>query len=473
MDESSGRSTSVRKNPGDRLSSGPKPTPGRVLVVDDEPSMCQLIETILKLRGHEVTWCQSASRAIEWIKEHNFDVVVTDVRMPGTDGLTLCRQIGDHRPELPVVVMTAFGSVETAIEALRSGAYDFVIKPFENDVMVAAVTRAVESSRLKQQVRVLKQQQTNVDDWPLLGTSEPMKRVTQQLLPIAASEASVLINGESGTGKELVARTIHAKSSRSSGPFVAINCAALSESLLESELFGHVRGAFTDARADRDGLFVTAKGGTLLLDEMGDMPMSLQVKLLRVLEENSVRPVGSNHEIPLDVRVLSATHRDLESAVEEGTFRGDLYYRINVINVDLPPLRSRGSDILLIAQHFVDFYATKSGRQVSGITRPAAAKLLAYRWPGNIRELRNVIERGVALSTTDQIGLEDLPEKIVSHDPKRFSIDGDDPDELVPLEQIERQYIDHVLQMTDQNKTRAAEILGLDRKTLYRKLKES
>jgi DNA-binding NtrC family response regulator len=465
-------STSVDGRQDGRRGGDAHVLPGRVLVVDDESAMCQLIETILRLRGYEVTWCQSAGSAIESIKEHDFDVVVTDVRMPGTDGLMLCRQIGDHRPELPVIVMTAFGSVETAIEALRAGAYDFVIKPFENDVMVAAVTRAVEFSRLKQQVRVLKQQQGKLDDWPLLGTSEPMKRVTQQLLPIAASEASVLINGESGTGKELVARTIHAKSARSAGPFVAINCAALSETLLESELFGHVRGAFTDARADRDGLFVTAKGGTLLLDEMGDMPLALQVKLLRVLEENTVRPVGANREIALDVRVLSATHRDLESAVEEGTFRGDLYYRINVINVDLPPLRSRGSDILLIAQHFVDFYAAKSGRQVSGITRPAAAKLLAYRWPGNIRELRNVIERGVALSTTDQIGLEDLPDKILSHDPKRFSIDGDDPDELVPLEQIERQYIDHVLQMTDQNKTRAAEILGLDRKTLYRKLKE-
>lgn len=443
-----------------------------ILIVDDQSAMRDLVAAILEPKGVSCHQAESADAALRLITEHDFDVVLTDVRMPGPSGISLCGDVVQRRPGLPVIVMTAFGSMETAVEALRAGAYDFVTKPFENDVLAAAIHRAVSHSQLSRTIRQLRDSARSAPPKDLLGQSPPMVHLMRQLGPIASSDASVLITGESGTGKELVARTIHRNSARSSGPFVGINCAALSETLLESELFGHAKGAFTDANRDREGLFVSAGGGTLLLDEMGDMPMPVQVKLLRALEEQKVRPVGSNTEVPFDVRVLSATHRDLESAVEEGTFRSDLFYRINVINVDLPPLRARGTDILLIAQHYIARFGEKSGRAVDGITRAASAKLLGYSWPGNIRELRNVIERGVALSTTNQIGIEDLPPKIVEHRSSDVFIGGDDPSQLVPMEQIEKRYIEHVLSATDGNRTRAAEILGLDRKTLYRRLKD-
>lgn len=442
-----------------------------ILVVDDQSAMRELIVAVLQPHGYRCIESASADEAMEVVFGQDIDVVLTDVRMPGSDGISLCDQIQPLRPGLPVIVMTAFGSMETAVKALRAGAYDFVVKPFENDMLVAAIRRAASYSQLSRTIAQLRDSTGTQPPKDLLGQSPPMQRLAAQLGPIAASDASVLITGESGTGKELVARNIHQQSDRRDGPFVAINCAALSETLLESELFGHTKGSFTDARGDRDGLFVSAGGGTLLMDEMGDMPMSVQVKLLRALEEHRVRPVGSNREVPFDVRVLSATHRDLDSAVEDGSFRSDLFYRINVINVDLPPLRARGTDILIIAEHYIDRFASKTRREVHGLTRAASAKMLEYSWPGNIRELRNVIERGVALSTTNQIGIEDLPPKIIEHRSNEIFIGGDDPSQLVPLEQIERRYIDHVLKATGGNQTRAAQILGLDRKTLYRKLK--
>lgn len=445
---------------------------GRVLVVDDQIAMTDLVRTVLSLEGHDVTTVNHADDALSAIDDADFDAVLTDVRMPGTDGIELCRRIGQLRPDLPVVVMTAFGSMETAVEALRADAYDFVTKPLENAVLVAAIRRAADHSRLTRQIRSLDDTAPPTEFPRLIGRSEPMRSLRRQLPPLAASDASLLITGESGTGKELVARSVHEASPRAGRPFVAVNCAALSDTLLESELFGHARGSFTDARADREGLFVAADGGTLLLDEMGDMPPAVQVKLLRVLEERRVRPVGSDREIDIDVRVMSATHRDLEAAVEDGSFRQDLYYRINVLSIDLPPLRSRGADILLLAEHFVDSIATRAGKAIAGITRPAAERLLAYHWPGNIRQLRNVIERAVALSTTDRIGVEDLPPAVVDHEPSRVWIGGDDPSELQPLSVIEDAYIRHVLRATGGHRTRAAEILGLDRKTLYRRLKE-
>jgi two-component system response regulator HydG len=299
-----------------------------------------------------------------------------------------------------------------------------------------------------------------------------MRDLWGQLTRIAESEVSVLITGESGTGREVVARAIHKQSPRRDGPFVPINCAALPDALLESELFGHARGAFTDAKTDRKGLFLQAEGGTLLLDEIGEMPLTMQVKLLRALEASTVRPVGGDKEVPFDVRVLTATNRDLESAVEEDQFREDLYFRINVFQIDLPPLRARGTDILLLAQHFVEMFRNSSGKQVSGISENAAEKLLAYRWPGNVRELRNVMERAVALTCYEKIAVEDLPEKIRDYRGTQVFIGGDDPTELVPLEEIERRYISHVLKTVGDNKALAARVLGLDRKTLYRKLKQ-
>jgi two-component system response regulator HydG len=293
-----------------------------------------------------------------------------------------------------------------------------------------------------------------------------------QLARIADSEASVLITGESGTGKELVAKALHRRSRRADKPFVAVNCAALPDTLLESELFGHAKGAFTDAQAARKGLFVQAEGGTLLFDEIGEMPLAMQAKLLRALEEGKVRPVGGETEVSFDARIIAATNRDLESAVEEGRFREDLFFRVNVIHIELPPLRSRGTDTLLLAQHFLEQFAARSGKEVVGLSKPVAERLLAYTWPGNVRELRNAVERAVALARYDKLAVEDLPEKIRDYQSSQVFVAGTDPAELVPLEEVERRYILHVLDSVDGNKTLAARTLGLDRKTLYRKLQQ-
>lgn len=445
---------------------------GSVLVVDDEKAMCELIDTTLRMRKFETVSCQSAEQAMELLNQRDFDVVLTDVKMPGTTGLQLCQQINRLRPDIPVVVMTAFGTMETAVAAIRSGAYDFLTKPVELELLSLTIARAVERRELANQIHLLEQRISAGDArGELLGDSEPMNQLYDQMERVASADASILITGESGTGKELVARSIHRMSSRSDQPFVAVNCAALSENLLESELFGHVEGAFTDAKNQRQGLFLEAQGGTLLLDEMGDMPPTMQVKLLRALEEGTLRPVGGDQEIEFDVRVLAATHRDLETAVEEGRFRQDLFYRINVIQIHLPPLRARGSDILTLAAHYIDQFAENSGKQVSGLASSAAEKLLAYSWPGNVRELRNVMERAVALTRHDTITLEDLPDKVRDYRSESILIDTDDPTELLSLEEIELRYIEHVLRATDGNRTQAARILGLDRKTLYRKLK--
>ncbi|WP_153555685.1 sigma-54-dependent transcriptional regulator [Roseimaritima sediminicola] len=445
----------------------------RVLIVDDEQNMCELIETDLRLRGLASRWVLSAAEAVERMHEEDFDAVLTDVRMPGTTGLQLCQQLSKLRPDVPVIVMTAFGTLETAISAMRSGAYDFITKPIEMDLLAITLRRALEHRQLSQQVRLLEasaNQQASFGE--MIGRSPAMVRLYDQLQRVAQSDAAVLIQGESGTGKELVARSIHSHSRRKDHPFVAVNCAALTETLLESELFGHVKGAFTDAQGSRRGLFLEAHGGTLLLDEMGEMPMSMQVKLLRALEERTVRAVGSDREQAFDVRVLTATNRDLETAVAEGRFREDLYYRINVIGLELPPLRSRGTDTLRLAEHFLKQFAAAENKAVEGLAEGVAEKLLAYSWPGNIRELRNVIERAVALTRYDKITLEDLPEKISQYRADTVFIGGLDPAELVTMEEIERRYIEHVLAAVGGNQTQAARILGLDRKTIYRKIKQ-
>ncbi|MDG2207192.1 MAG: sigma-54 dependent transcriptional regulator, partial [Pirellulales bacterium] len=377
------------------------------------------------------------------------------------------------RPDIPVVMMTAFGSFESAIDAIRAGAYDFVTKPIEMDLLSMTLTRAVRHRQLEEKIKFLKEAVARTERLgDILGTSPAMQELFDQLQRIADSETSVLITGESGTGKELVARAIHRQSRRSEKPFVAVNCAALPESLLESELFGHAAGAFTDARGERKGLLLQAEGGTLLLDEVGELPLSVQPKLLRALEENHMRPVGSDIEIPFDVRILTATNRDLETAIEEGRFREDLYFRINVIQCDLPPLRARGTDTLILAQSFLEMFASRAGKKVTDISKGVAEKMLAYNWPGNVRELRNVLERAVALTRYDRLGVEDLPEKIRDFQSSQVFIGGNDPTEMVALEEIERRYIQHVLDAVGSNKTMAARILGLDRKTLYRKLRQ-
>ena len=445
----------------------------RVLIVDDERSMCEMLETDLKLRDFDVQWFTSAEDGFRVVLEQSIDTVLTDLKMPGIDGLEFCRRIVENRPDIPVVVMTAFGSLETAVAAIRAGAYDFVTKPIEMDLLAMTLGRAIGHRELQEQVKVLSQaadRATRFED--LIGASPAMQKLYDQLARIADTETSILITGESGTGKELVARSLHARSRRYEKPFVPVNCAALPDTLLESELFGHAKGAFTDARSDRKGLFAQAEGGTLFLDEIGEMPLAMQPKLLRALEESKVRPVGSDQEVPFDVRIVTATNRDLETAIEESRFREDLFFRINVIQLDMPPLRSRGTDVLLLAQHYLEAFAERAGKEVEGLSDAVAERLLNYSWPGNVRELRNVVERAVALTRYSKLAVEDLPEKVREYRSSQVFIGGEDPSELVPIEEVERRYIEHVLQAVDGNKTMAARILGLDRKTLYRKLQQ-
>jgi two-component system response regulator HydG len=443
---------------------------GRILVVDDDQSMCELIEADLSRRDFQISWYTSADEAFRILQDKEFDVVLTDLQMPGMDGIDLCNRIVSNRPDIPVIVITAFGSLETAIEAMRAGAYDFVTKPFEMDILALTLERAVKHRSLQEQVKTLSEVVEHTKKYDeLIGASMPMQNIYNQLSRLANSESTVLITGESGTGKEIVARVLHRQSNRNSGPFVAINCAALTDTLLESELFGHTRGAFTDARSARKGLFLQADGGTLLLDEIGDFPLTLQPKLLRALEERALRPVGGDTEVPFDVRVISTTNRDLESAVEEKLFREDLFFRINVIQIELPPLRTRGTDILLLAQHFIELFAICASKRVSGISNAAAEKLLDYAWPGNVRELKNAVERAVALTQYEKLIVEDLPEKIRSYCGTDMIISSN-VSELVSMEETERRYILHVLKAVGGNKTNAARLLGFDRKTLYRKL---
>ncbi|WP_348652744.1 sigma-54 dependent transcriptional regulator [Polyangium sp. 6x1] len=445
--------------------------PGRVLIIDDDPDVCELLDAGLEKRGFVTSYRTSGEAGLDLLAAEDFDVVVSDLQMKGMTGLALCERIVGTRPDVPVIVITAFGSLDTAIAAIRAGAYDFLPKPFELEVLRIAVERAVWHRALRDEVKRLRRAAAEAREFEeMVGASAAMKRATDMLERVAHLDTSVLITGESGTGKELAARALHRRSARRGGPFVAINCAAMPEALLESELFGHVRGAFTDARAARTGLFQKAHGGTLFLDEIGDMPLGLQPKLLRVLQERAVRPIGGDDEVAVDVRIVSATNRDLEAAVEERRFREDLYYRIHVVQVEMPPLRSRGTDILLLAQRFVEKFAAATGRRVTCLSPAAADKLMSYTWPGNVRELSNCIERAVALATFEQIGAEDLPEKIRAHEAKHVVVATDDPAELLPLKEVERRYILRVLEAVRGNKTRAAEILKLDRATLYRKL---
>jgi DNA-binding NtrC family response regulator len=445
---------------------------GKVLIVDDERDFCELLAAELAERGWNPAYCTSSSEALQrLLSEQEIDVVLTDLRIPGVDGFELCRQIVGSRPDVPVVVMTAFGSFENAVSAIRAGAYDFVTKPVEAELVQIALERALRHRRLVDQLRRLSEDSEDLDRFgDLVGQSSPMRRLFDKLARLAETDVPVLLVGESGSGKELAARALHASGPRRKSSFVPVNCSALPEALAESELFGHVKGAFTDARVDRRGLFEEANGGTLFLDEIGEIPLALQPKLLRALEEAEVRPVGSNECRAVDVRLLCATNRDLEEAVEDGRFRNDLYFRINVVQIEVPPLRVRGNDILLLAKLFLERAAKRQAKAVVGFSRAVAEKLLAYRWSGNVRELRNCMEHAVALARFEELGVEDLPERIRAARSNDLVVAGEDPTSLVPLEVIEERYILRALEAFGGNRTRAAKALGLDRKTLQRKL---
>jgi two-component system response regulator HydG len=441
-----------------------------VLLVDDDPDLCRLVAARLSERGFDVIWRTSGEEALATLARTDLDAVVTDVRMDGMNGLELCERIVTNHPDLPVLLLTAYGTLDAATAAIRIGACDFLPKPPEADALAQAIERAVQARRLRGEVRRLRTEPLPArEQSPILGASPAMVAVGHIVERVADAEVSVLIAGESGAGKELVARALHAGSRRAAGPFVAVNSAAVPEALLESEFFGHVRGAFTDARTSRAGLFTQADGGTLFLDEIGELPVALQPKLLRVLQERVVRPVGGDEEIPCDVRLVTATNRDLEVAVRRGEFREDLYFRINVVRIDVPPLRARGTDVLALAQHFVTRCAAATGKRVVGLSPAVAQCLLRYGWPGNVRELQNCIERAVVFARYEEVVVDDLPEAVraAAHRPP----DGDGLSPLLSLDEAERQHILRVVDAVGGNRTLAAQILNVDRKTLFRKLK--
>lgn len=443
----------------------------RVLIVEDDRELLELLRAMLEGSDFEVATTDDPEEALAAAVEGCVDVIVTDIMLGEADGLALCERVCASTPDVPVVVMTGHGSMKMAVAAIRAGAYDFITKPVSRETLLRATDRALERRRLVDEVERLRRQlSVSADSELLIGESTEMSNLRGLIGRVAVTDATVLITGESGTGKELVARAIHDVSDRRDKPFVAVNCAAMPESLLESELFGHVRGAFTDAKSSREGLFVQADGGTLFLDEIGEMPAGMQAKMLRVLQENSVRPVGANSEVSFDTRIVCATNRCLDQRVRQGEFREDLYYRVRVVELPVPPLRDRGNDSLILAHTFVERVAARQKREVAGISPEAAAMIRDYAWPGNVRELQNAVERAVALTRFAAITPEDLPPEVRQAQPKSWSLATDATDTLIPLKTLEERYVNHVLSTVDGNKTRAAEILGLDRRTLYRKL---
>lgn len=439
----------------------------KILVVDNDPEMVALLQRHLEGEGWAVAAVTSGREALAALGREELSVVLTDLVMDEVDGLAVLREARASRPGARVILMTAFGSLETAIEAMREGAYDYLTKPFKLPEVSLAVRRALDDQRLREENRRLREEverRYGFDN--LLGRSKPMQAVFEQIRAVAGSEASVLLMGESGTGKELVARAIHWNSPRRDGAFVPVNCAAIPETLLESELFGHEKGAFTGADRKRRGLFAEANGGTLFLDEVGDMPPALQAKLLRALEDKAVRPLGGSAEIRLDFRLITATHRDPLVLVHEGKFREDLYYRLAVIPIRLPSLRERTEDIPLLAGHFLERAATALGKRVEGFSEDAMAWLLQHRWPGNVRELENVVERAVTLTRGPLVTLADLRVEFAPME----SAEG----RLRPtLAELERQYVQRVLEETKGDKRAAAKILGVSVRTLQRKTKQT
>jgi len=442
-----------------------------ILVVDDDPELGEMVALFARQLGHEATFTQQPGEALSILTTQPFDLVFTDLGMAVMDGITLCTRIAGAWPDVPVIVLTGHGSMETAVNAMRAGAYDFLTKPVNTEVLAMSIERALEHARLRREVTRLRDEVGRVKpSRALVGSSRAMRELHDLTSRVAATDATVLITGESGTGKELVARAIHAMSARSHGPFVAINCAAVPHHLLESELFGHVKGAFTDARSGRPGLFVEANGGTLLLDEIGEMPLDMQAKLLRALQERTVRPVGGDRELPFDARVIAATHQELDALVEAKTFREDLFYRIAVVIVPVPTLRERSDDVLVLAQHFLTRFVDRFGKRVVGFHPSAIARMAAYSWPGNVRELENCVERAVALTRGDTITVDDLPERIRTFQPERPLAAPEEATEMMTLSELEHRYLQRVLSLVGGNKSRAARVLGLDRRTLYRML---
>ncbi len=450
----------------------------RVLIIDDEKPFADMLDTMLRGAGYDTSVRYRGEDGLAALSESRFDLVLCDIKMPCMNGLELLDAMAERALVSTVIIMSAFGTIDLAIEALRRGAYDYISKPFKRDEVILVLRKAEEREQLRARVAELEEQVNRLEkieggDRPLLGESEPMRELKRLLAKVAAFPTTVLLTGESGTGKELVARAIHRASPRADKPFVAVNCGAIPETLLESELFGHVRGAFTDAHSDKPGLFVEAHTGTLLLDEVGELPASLQVGLLRVLQEGEVRPVGSSKSRKVDVRIIAATHRNLGEDVAEGRFREDLYYRLNVLPVHAAPLRERASDIPLLSKHILGRIAGRMGFEQSTLDPAATKLLLGYSWPGNVRELENVLERAMVLSEGSVILPDDLPPYLkTSADPVQAVIASGELSIKKAQVFIERELIKRALAETGGNRTQAAKLLELSHRALLYKIKD-
>lgn len=442
----------------------------KILLVDDETAILDTLEILFRGEGYEVAVADSGPKALAALEDEKPDIVLTDIRMPGANGLEVLAEARSVDPEIAVILMTAQASLQSAVRAVNEGAYYYLQKPFANDELLAICKRAAEARQLKVENKRLKKEikrSSKGDALRPIGAATRFVEVLELAETVAATESTVLISGESGTGKELVARYIHDLSERSEGPFLSINCGALPESLLESELFGHMKGSFTGAVKDRDGLLVAAAGGTFFLDEIGEMSPSTQVKLLRAIQEREVIPVGATQAVPVDVRIIAATNRDLEEEISRGAFRSDLYYRLNVIQLHLPPLRERREDIPVLAKHFLG-HPDDNGRERYSLSEETMELLCEYEWPGNVRELENALERAVVVSSRSVIEPDALPERVRESPPPRLA--ASEAPANPTMEVIERAYILWVLESEGGNKTRAAEVLGIDPSTLYRKL---
>jgi two-component system response regulator HydG len=445
-----------------------------ILVVDDDSAHRTMLKTLLSGWQYDIIEADDGSTAIEKVRKRSFDLVLMDVRMLKVSGLEALDEIKAFNPAIPVIIMTAYSSLETAVEAIKKGAYDYLTKPLDFDKLKITIKRAMEHIRLKEENRILKESLgKHFDRQNIIGQSPAMIKLLETVAQVAASEATVLINGESGTGKELIAGATHFNSPRKDGPFVKINCAAITETLLESELFGHEKGAFTGADKRKDGRFVQAHKGSLFLDEVSEMTLAMQVKLLRVLQEREITRVGGEGAVKVDVRVIGATNRNLINMIKEGSFREDLFYRLNVISLDIPPLRKRRDDIVLLAQHFLQDFSAKNRKQIKGFTPKAIDRLIRYDWPGNVRELMNAVERAVVLNRTEHIDDEDLA---IIQTPLGQTAEStpvlDDINYNTTLEDMERTAVIKTLKTSDGNKSEAARRLGITRKTLHKKLKK-
>lgn len=447
----------------------------RILVVDDDNAHRGMLKTMLRSWSFNVDEASDGDEAVNMVQKNPYDVVLTDVRMARMDGINTLKEILAYNPALPVILMTAYSSVETAVDALRLGAYDYLVKPLDFDLLKETLQQAIDRSRLSVENRELRRQMTENQESPtILGRSPAIKSMLQFIETVAPTEATVLITGESGTGKELVARAIHASSLRADKPMVVMNCAALAENLLESELFGHEKGSFTGAEKKREGRFVQANGGTLFLDEIGEMPISLQAKLLRALQQGEVQRVGSDKPIEVDVRIIAATNRDLAQETREKRFREDLFFRLNVISLEVPPLRQRREDIPLLAASFLERFAKRNRKNLKGFAPQTLDALLRYGWPGNVRELENAVERAVILCRGDLVGEEVLPANILNARPMADEASSQAELSLtgLSLDMMEKQVIESTMRQTNANKSETARRLGITRATLHNKLRK-